>query len=56
VNWSPNQLRHSAATRIARETDPETARQALDHSSLRTTRIYVDPDEQAITDKLRKLG
>ncbi len=29
---------------------------ALDHSSLRTTRIYVDPDEQAITDKLRKLG
>lgn len=42
--WTPNQLRHSAATRIRREFGLEAASVILGHSSLSTTQIYAESD------------
>lgn len=42
--WSPNRLRHSAATRIRREYGLEVARALLGHSSMATTEIYAELD------------
>lgn len=39
--WSPNQLRHEAATELARLFGWEIARKVLGHTSVNTTRIYV---------------
>lgn len=45
--WGPNRLRHSAATRIEREADIETARILLGHSKATTTEIYIERDRDA---------
>jgi integrase len=42
--WTPNQLRHSAATRIRREFGLEAASVVLGHSNLQTTQIYAEAD------------
>jgi integrase len=42
TKFTPNQLRHFAATRVTQEFDRETARQLLGHGSLSTTKIYVE--------------
>jgi len=42
--FSPNQLRHSAGTRIRHEYDLETARAVLGHSSAVVTEIYAEMD------------
>lgn len=42
--WTPNQLRHSAATRIRREFGIEAASVILGHSNLQTTQIYAEAD------------
>jgi integrase len=42
--WTPNQLRHSAATRIRREFGLEAASVILGHSNLQTTQIYAEAD------------
>jgi len=42
--WSPNRLRHSAATRIRREHGLEVARALLGHSSMATTEVYAELD------------
>lgn len=42
--WTPNQLRHSAATRIRREFGLEAASVILGHSNLQTTQIYAETD------------
>ena len=40
--WTPGQLRHAAATRIAAEADVDTARLLLGHTDIRTTLRYLD--------------
>jgi integrase len=43
-SWSPNQLRHAAATRIERALGTEDSRVVLGHVSPRTTDIYIQRD------------
>jgi integrase len=40
--WHPNQLRHSAATRLSRSQGPSAAAAVLGHASLNTSQIYID--------------
>jgi integrase len=40
--WSPNQLRHSAATRIREQASLDAAQIILGHSSVQTTQIYAE--------------
>lgn len=56
ADWSPNQLRHAAATRIERQLSVEDARIVLGHSSSKMTRHYVDPDVHRAYEALRRLG
>jgi len=42
--WSPGQLRHNAATTFEREFGPDVARAILGHSSIETSRIYIEED------------
>ena len=42
--WSPNQLRHNAATSIRREFGLEAAQVILGHSKLGTTQVYAEQD------------
>ncbi|MEZ6098125.1 MAG: site-specific integrase [Pirellulaceae bacterium] len=44
--WSPNQLRHSAATEIRRDFGLDAAQVVLGHASAATTEIYADTNEQ----------
>jgi integrase len=54
--WSPNQLRHSAASRIAAEFDEEVARTVLGHRRVETTRIYALPDLQKAVNAMERVG
>ncbi|MBI5092244.1 MAG: site-specific integrase [Candidatus Hydrogenedentes bacterium] len=55
-SWSPNQLRHTAATRIRQEFGLEGAQVALGHSSASTTEIYAEVDARRALDVFSKLG
>lgn len=54
--WTPNQLRHSAATRMRREAGIEAARIALGHSTVIMTEIYAEKDLDSIKDLMRRIG
>ena len=55
--WSPNQLRHAAATRIEKEIGLEAARVVLGHSSAQVTEsVYVSRDLDEAVAAMRKLG
>lgn len=57
LQFSPNQIRHAAATRIERQLSVEEARIVLGHTKgSRATATYIEPDVQSAFDKLRKLG
>ena len=43
-HWSPNRLRHAAATAIRKEYGAEAARTVLGHSELDVTEIYAERD------------
>jgi integrase len=43
-HWSPNQLRHTAATMLRREFGIEAARVVLGHGSAQVTEIYAEQD------------
>ena len=54
-NWSPNQLRHAAATRIRKEVGLDAARAVLGHTSAGITEIYAERDigiAEAVATKL----
>jgi len=55
-HWTPLQLRHTAATKLAKMIGVESARACLGHASLSTTGIYVERDEQAAVDAMGLLG
>lgn len=54
--WTPNQLRHSAATKIRRRAGIESARIALGHSSVAMTEIYAEKDLDSIRELTRRIG
>jgi integrase len=45
--WSPNQLRHAAATRLRSQFGLDTARTVLGHRTVTTTQIYAEQDRNA---------
>jgi integrase len=55
-HWSPNRLRHSAATRIRAELGLEAAQAALGHAKADVTQIYAARDRALAMDVARRLG
>jgi integrase len=54
--WSPNRLRHLAATRIRRRHGIETARIILGHSSLVVTQVYAEADRKKALEVMGQIG
>jgi integrase len=54
--WRPNQLRHSAATRLRREFGLDVAKAVLGHSTIATTQIYAEQDMEAARQAMQRLG
>ena len=54
--WSPNQLRHNAATKIRATGGAESSRVCLGHSSLDVTEIYAERDLEAAREIMRRIG
>lgn len=56
-HWHPNQIRHSTATELERESgDIDAVRTLLGHSSLDVTRIYVERDFKRAAELAERLG
>ncbi len=55
-HWSPNQLRHNAATRLRKEFGIDVARAVLSHSSLSTTEIYAEIDLAKAVAAMERVG
>ena len=54
--WTPNQLRHTAATFIRKTYDLETAKIILGHQSVATTEIYAEKDAQTAKATMKEIG
>jgi len=54
--WSPNRLRHTAATRVRREMGIDAARALLGYSDADTTMIYAERDQELARTAMEKLG
>ena len=55
-HWHPHQIRHSAATRLRKEFDLDTARAVLGHSSLAITEGYAERDISIAVQAMEKIG
>lgn len=55
-SWSPNQLRHAAATELRRVYGIEAAQVVLGHSELSTTQIYAERNIEKAAEIMAKLG
>jgi len=55
-HWSPNQLRHSAATQIRKHHGLEAAQILLGHSQLGTTQVYAERDISKGLEVARLIG
>jgi len=56
LHWSPNQLRHSAATRIRARFGLEAAQVVLGHANADVTEIYAERDRQKAIEVALALG
>lgn len=54
--WSPNQLRHNAATQLRKRFDIDTVRTILGHSSGFTTEVYAELDMEKARSVIGKVG
>jgi len=54
--WSPNQLRHSAATEIRKRYGLEAAQVILGHASADVTQVYAERDLQKAVEIMREVG
>ena len=54
--WSPNRLRHSAATEIRRRFGLEAAQVVLGHAGANTTEIYAERDSLKAMNVIREVG
>ena len=55
-HWSPNQLRHNAATHIRKEFGLDAARVILGHSSPAVTEVYAELDQAKAMEIMGKIG
>ncbi|PCJ52062.1 MAG: recombinase XerD [Planctomycetota bacterium] len=56
ARWSPNQLRHSAATRIRKDYGIDAARALLGHSSSTITEVYAELDQAQVLRIMKECG
>jgi len=54
--WSPNQLRHSAATEIRRKFGLEAAQVILGHAAADITQVYAERDAEKAREVVRQIG
>jgi integrase len=54
--WSPNRLRHSAATQVRREFGLEAAQVVLGHASADVSQVYAERDLAKAIEVARKIG
>jgi integrase len=54
--WSPNQLRHSFATRVRRQLGLEAAQAALGHAKADVTQVYAERDRALAAKVAREIG
>ncbi len=54
--WSPNQLRHNAATFLRKEFGIEAARVVLGHASSAVTEVYAELDREKAADIMAQVG
>lgn len=54
--WSPNQLRHTSATKIRKKFGLEVAAIILGHSKLETSQVYAERDREAAIAIVAKIG
>jgi integrase len=54
--WSPNQLRHAAATKIREQSSLDAAQVILGHSTVATTQIYAERNLDAALAIASKIG
>lgn len=55
-HWSPNQLRHNAATFLRKQFGIEAARVVLGHTSAATTEIYAELDSRKAAEVMEQVG
>lgn len=56
ARWSPNRLRHNAATRLRQEWGLEVAKAVLGHRLVETTQIYAEADRKRAMDAIERVG
>ena len=54
--WSPNQLRHTAATAIREHSGSEASQVVLGHAHLKTTEIYAERDQAKAAAIMQEVG
>jgi len=54
--WSPNRLRHSAATEIRRRFGLEAAQVTLGHATADITQVYAERDAELAREVMHKIG
>jgi site-specific recombinase XerD len=54
--WSPNQLRHNAATKIRGQFGLEAAASILGHSEVGVTQVYAEADRTRAIEVARVMG
>ena len=55
-SWSPNQLRHTAATELRKQFGLEEAQVVLGHANADVTQIYAERDLQKAVEIMREVG
>ncbi len=55
-HWAPNQLRHSAATKVRKEFGIEAAQVTLGHTQLGTTQVYAERDKSLAVRVAKEIG
>ena len=54
--WSPNQLRHTAATEVRKKFGLDAAQTVLGHARADTTEIYAEPNHEKARAVMREVG
>jgi len=54
--WSPNQLRHSAATRLRKQFGLDVAQVVLGHKTAKITQVYAELDQAKAAQAMKKSG
>ena len=55
-NWTPYQLRHTAATKVRKEMGYETAGAALGHTNMSATAIYAERNQGLADEAAKRFG